>query len=137
MQTIAYADYLDAENNMIGQCTACHARQGGCEPDARGYKCEACGAYRVYGMEELAMMGGIAVVDVPPICDDNAYAVTDSKLQPFCDQGAKGKLAYSLSRPFWFDGIVGATDGRIAVRYAGKTPPPQQSRPPLNSKPPN
>ncbi len=89
MQTITYTDYLDAENNMVGRCTACHARQGGCEPDARGYKCEACGAFRVYGMEELAMMGGIAVVDVPPIRDDNAYTVEDPKLQPFCGDQPK------------------------------------------------
>jgi hypothetical protein len=128
MKTITYTDYLDAENNMVGQCTACHARQGNCEPDARGHKCEACGAFRVYGMEELAMMGGIAVVDVPPIVpmgDDNAYPIDDRKLKPFCGSSKR----FDTSKPFWHDGRVWATDGRIAVRYAATSPPPGTGQP--------
>ena len=39
-----------------GICTACGADADGCEPDARDYECEACGARAVYGAEELAMM---------------------------------------------------------------------------------
>jgi hypothetical protein len=38
-----------------GLCLACGNEQGGCEPDARRYRCEACGARQVYGAEELAM----------------------------------------------------------------------------------
>jgi Zn finger protein HypA/HybF involved in hydrogenase expression len=44
-----------------GFCLACGNEQGGCEPDARRYKCEACGEFQVYGAEELAMM--IVVID--------------------------------------------------------------------------
>jgi hypothetical protein len=41
----------------IGFCLACGAEQDGVEPDARGYDCDTCDAPRVYGAEELLMMG--------------------------------------------------------------------------------
>jgi hypothetical protein len=40
-----------------GFCLACGKVQGGCEPDARRYPCEACSALKVYGGEELISMG--------------------------------------------------------------------------------
>ena len=36
-----------------GFCLACGNEQGGCEPDARRYRCEACGERQVYGVDEL------------------------------------------------------------------------------------
>lgn len=36
-----------------GFCKACGHEQGGCEPDARNYECEACGAHKVDGAEEI------------------------------------------------------------------------------------
>lgn len=39
-----------------GFCLICGAEQDGCEPDARNYECEACGAEAVYGAEELLMV---------------------------------------------------------------------------------
>ena len=39
-----------------GFCLACGNEQGGCEPDARRYRCEACGEHAVYGAEELLLM---------------------------------------------------------------------------------
>ena len=39
-----------------GFCIECGCENGGCEPDARKYECEACGAKAVYGAEELLMM---------------------------------------------------------------------------------
>lgn len=39
-----------------GFCLACGNEQEGCEPDARKYECEACGARRVYGAEILLLM---------------------------------------------------------------------------------
>ena len=36
-----------------GFCIACGEEADGCEPDARGYECEACGENKVYGAEEL------------------------------------------------------------------------------------
>jgi hypothetical protein len=38
-----------------GFCLACGSEQDGCEPDARNYECEACGAEQVFGCEELMM----------------------------------------------------------------------------------
>lgn len=40
-----------------GFCLACGNEQEGCEPDARKYKCEACGERQVYGAAELISMG--------------------------------------------------------------------------------
>ena len=39
-----------------GWCLACGCTQTA-EPDARRYVCEACGAAKVYGAEQLALMG--------------------------------------------------------------------------------
>jgi hypothetical protein len=47
---------IGADENL-GFCIACGNEQGGCEPDARGYECEDCGARKVYGAEELLLMG--------------------------------------------------------------------------------
>lgn len=36
-----------------GFCLVCGAEAEGCEPDARQYECESCGACAVYGAEEI------------------------------------------------------------------------------------
>jgi len=41
-----------------GFCLACGSDAYGCEPDAREYECEECGAGLVYGAEEVLMMMG-------------------------------------------------------------------------------
>lgn len=46
-----------ASEEGMGFCLACGEDQTGCEPDARKYVCESCGQPKVYGIEELAMMG--------------------------------------------------------------------------------
>ena len=43
--------------NYEGFCLACGNWQGGVEPDARRYACDSCDAPKVYGAEELLMMG--------------------------------------------------------------------------------
>ena len=40
-----------------GFCLACGDDCTGVEPDARKYECDACGAHKVYGAEELMIMG--------------------------------------------------------------------------------
>ena len=40
-----------------GFCLACGEEQEGCEPDARGYECESCGARKVFGASEVLLMG--------------------------------------------------------------------------------
>lgn len=43
-------------DDKIGFCLVCGAETSGVEPDARRYKCEACGKSKVYGAEELLFM---------------------------------------------------------------------------------
>jgi hypothetical protein len=38
-----------------GYCLACGAEAFNCEPDARAYLCESCGAHEVFGAEELLL----------------------------------------------------------------------------------
>ena len=40
-----------------GFCLKCGEEQGGCEPDAEGYKCEECGTNTVYGAMEVLFRG--------------------------------------------------------------------------------
>lgn len=40
-----------------GFCTECGERQDGCEPDARNYECDCCGAFAVCGAEEILISG--------------------------------------------------------------------------------
>jgi len=44
-------------DNSTGYCLACGKSAGGVEPDARKYECKCCGAAKVYGAEELVLMG--------------------------------------------------------------------------------
>lgn len=39
-----------------GFCLACGSEQGGCEPDAEGYECEACGEHEVYGAAQCLLL---------------------------------------------------------------------------------
>ena len=47
----------DASADYGGFCLACGAEADNVEPDARRYTCDACGADRVFGAEEIALMG--------------------------------------------------------------------------------
>lgn len=54
----------DVEDGTNGGCIGCGAIQyGGCEPDAREYECEECGKPKVYGLEELVIMGLVDLSD--------------------------------------------------------------------------
>lgn len=48
---------VEADDNL-GFCLACGTEVSGVEPDARRYTCESCGEAKVYGAEELLIMGG-------------------------------------------------------------------------------
>ncbi len=48
-----------ADDDQAGFCLACGNMQYNCEPDARNYKCEACGERRVFGAAELVFMGHV------------------------------------------------------------------------------
>lgn len=43
--------------NDEGFCLACGETQGNCEPDAKKYTCDSCGKPKVFGSEELVLMG--------------------------------------------------------------------------------
>ncbi len=47
---------IEADDNL-GFCLACGAEAYCVEPDAREYECESCGENKVYGAEELLLMG--------------------------------------------------------------------------------
>jgi len=63
MSVIDKDELLEAVNDSLfgtgndGFCIECGAMRGGCEPDARKYECWECGEHKVYGAEELLMMG--------------------------------------------------------------------------------
>jgi hypothetical protein len=40
----------------IGFCLACGAERGCCEPDAKNYPCEDCGANMVFGAEQCCLL---------------------------------------------------------------------------------
>ena len=46
-----------AENDEnIGFCLSCGAEHDCCEPDARNYECEECGAHQMFGAAEILLM---------------------------------------------------------------------------------
>lgn len=47
----------EAIDNQEGFCIECGAGKDMCEPDAREYECDECGEKKVYGAEELVIMG--------------------------------------------------------------------------------
>lgn len=44
-------------DDHLGFCLECGEQAYGVEPDARKYECECCGANKVYGAEEILVMG--------------------------------------------------------------------------------
>lgn len=49
------AERYNSDLDSPGFCLACGYEQDGCEPDARNYECEECGAEKVFGAEELLL----------------------------------------------------------------------------------
>jgi hypothetical protein len=48
----------EAVSDETGICLDCGSvSEDMCEPDARRYRCTACGAMAVYGAEEIILMG--------------------------------------------------------------------------------
>jgi len=55
--TFSIEQIEEAMESQSGFCTACGEESDCVEPDARRYECNNCGENRVYGAEELALMG--------------------------------------------------------------------------------
>lgn len=73
--------HLFSDHNDGGCINCGEIQYGGCEPDARKYKCEQCGEFAVYGLEELAIMGCLEVVDSEndcPVSDYDDYRSEDA-----------------------------------------------------------
>ena len=45
------------QDENTGYCLACGEQADNIEPDARKYKCESCNMPKVYGSQELLLMG--------------------------------------------------------------------------------
>ncbi len=56
-RTFTMSQVEEASGLQAGFCIACGAMQEECEPDAREYKCDDCGADKVFGAEEIMLMG--------------------------------------------------------------------------------
>lgn len=50
-------------DEYMGLCFACGQEAYSVEPDARGYKCDGCGENKVFGAEEILIMGRIVISD--------------------------------------------------------------------------
>ena len=53
--------------DSMGICLNCKEEQDCCEPDARNYLCEYCGKKKVFGIEELLIMGLIEIIPEPEL----------------------------------------------------------------------
>lgn len=51
-----FQNVIEQDSN-VGFCLACGCDADGIEPDARKCHCEVCDADKVYGAEELLLMG--------------------------------------------------------------------------------
>ncbi len=47
----------DTTTDNPGFCIACGSEHEACEPDAQNYECMDCGAHKVFGAEEILLMG--------------------------------------------------------------------------------
>lgn len=54
------SEFYSYEDSSTGLCVDCGAERECCEPDARRYRCDECGAKKVYGVPELLCMNRIS-----------------------------------------------------------------------------
>jgi hypothetical protein len=57
VRTFTLEQIQEADEEYGGFCIACGEQAFSVEPDARCYECESCGEKRVYGAQEIAVMG--------------------------------------------------------------------------------
>ena len=53
-------EVTQGDEDSQGFCLACGELEDGVEPDAARYTCSCCGENKVYGMQELALLGLVA-----------------------------------------------------------------------------
>ena len=54
-------EFQERTGEYEGLCKACGSVRYGVEPDARRYLCETCGERKVFGLEELVLMGDLEI----------------------------------------------------------------------------
>jgi hypothetical protein len=59
--TMGEDEFRELSESYTGLCLGCGELADSCEPDARKYKCDACGAMQVYGLEEALLMGRVTI----------------------------------------------------------------------------
>lgn len=59
MPVLSESEYRELDGT--GFCLSCGNEVYYVEPDARRYTCESCGQPKVYGLEELLMMGLVTI----------------------------------------------------------------------------
>jgi hypothetical protein len=59
MSKLNFSEVMEAATNGDGTgfCIACGSEQQYCEPDASEYDCDDCGESKVYGAEQILLMG--------------------------------------------------------------------------------
>lgn len=57
--------------DYMGLCLACKEEKDSCEPDAEYYECDNCGENKVFGTEQLMILGKIEIVDEEEISEDS------------------------------------------------------------------
>jgi len=62
MIKITEETYHEMVEESGGYCLACKLEAYGVEPDARNYVCDGCGEAKVFGIEELLLMGMISLI---------------------------------------------------------------------------
>ena len=55
-------EFRNYSDEYCGFCLTCGDEAYQVEPDARKYKCESCGEYTVYGIDELLIMDKIEII---------------------------------------------------------------------------
>ena len=61
MIVLSESEYFRLNEDCGGFCLACGDEAYGVEPDARHRRCESCGEFRVFGAEELLVMGKLEI----------------------------------------------------------------------------
>jgi hypothetical protein len=55
-------EFARESEEYTGFCLGCGEDCSGIEPDARKYECDSCGEKKVYGLEELMIMGLVRLI---------------------------------------------------------------------------
>lgn len=65
LEVLTESEYHQLNNDMGGICYACGEVDdcAYCEPDARNYRCGACGERRLHGIEQALLEGRIDIVE--------------------------------------------------------------------------